>query len=320
MTLDTSRALPGGAENTRTAAGLSMYHISPQRGAILAPEPKISFRRGASLVSCELGKSQGLKGKRHDWKRGAIERFSKSSRRRVLRLVSSLVRSMVPVFITLTYPDLFPEDERIWKKHLDNFFKRLLREFPSAVVIWRMEAKERKSGENRGKLAPHFHLLAYNVPFLALLSWIPRAWFEVVKSGDPRHYNAGTRVEQVRSVRGVLYYTAKYICKAENIPLPGWGRFWGIAGRRKTLCGPDGKLTVHDKLREIQGELEVMDLDANTARMILRYMRKIGSRLYHKGRYVGKRKVPGGGVKYTLICDAEQWRDRLPRLVELANA
>lgn len=293
---------------TESGAGLSMYHISPREvriGTVLEPEPKIKFRRGASLVSCELGRPKGGIGKRHDWIRGEIRSFSKGSRRRVLRLLASIKRSQVPVFCTLTYPDIFPEDPKIWKRHLDRFFKRLIRRFPEAVVIWRLERKPRLSGENQGEIAPHFHFLAYNVPYYVLLRWMSLAWYESVGSGDSRHFNAGTRVEQVRSVNGVMYYTSKYICKAENLELEGIGRIWGVIGR--------------SELPNLQGEYEVIELDSKSAMMILRYMRRRGSELYKKGRYIGRRKVPGWGIKYTLICDSEFWYSALPKIRDLAN-
>ena len=234
-------------------SGLSMYHISPKknfRSNLAEPEPRMNFRRGASLVSCELGKTRGTRGKRHDWSRGAITYFSKGSRRRILRLVASLKRSVLPVFCTLTYPDIFPQEPKIWKKHLDVLFKRLLRRYPKAIVIWRLERKARKSGENIGEIAPHDHLLVYGVPYVSLLHWLSQAWYEVVGSGDPRHLLAGTRVELVRSVGGVLHYTSKNICKAENAELEGIGRMWGIVGR--------------SELPGIQGEFEVVELDSST--------------------------------------------------------
>lgn len=293
---------------TSGGAGLSMYHISPQKvaaGVYIEPEPKISFRRGASLVKVELGKVHGLKGRRVDWRRGMIKEFSKQSRRRMLRLVASLKRSVSPVFMTLTYPDIFPDDPKIWKKDLDDFFKRLLRRFPHAVGLWRLERKKRKTGVNSGKVAPHFHILVYNAAYIALLGWVSRAWFEVVGSGDPKHLNAGTRVEPVRSVRGVLYYTSKYICKAENDSMPGIGRAWGIVGR--------------EDLPGIQGEFQVLHIGGKAAMMILRMMHRRGAQLYRRGRYIGRRKIPRGGMAYTLICDAEFWYTALPKIQSLAG-
>ena len=36
--------------------------------------------------------------------------------------------------------------------------------FPKSVAIGKLEIQIRKSGENQGKLAPHFHLLVWGVP------------------------------------------------------------------------------------------------------------------------------------------------------------
>jgi hypothetical protein len=270
------------------------------------PKAKVTFRRGASLVACDLGKPRSGFGRQHAWTRGAITKFSKGARRRALRLVASLRRDLRPSFVTLTYPDLFDQDPRRWKRDLDTFLKRLLRRWPSAVVFWKMEPKERKSGENKGKIAPHMHLLVYNVPWTHLLYWTKQAWFEVVGSGDPDHLAAGTRVEYVRSVRGVLNYTAKYICKSETYTLPGWGRYWGVVNRVPAEGNGGG-------LPALQGKIEVIELDPKAAMQVLRYMRHLGSMLYDKrGKYIGRRKVPKWGTKYTLICDAEYWFMTLP--------
>jgi len=173
-------------------AGLSMYHIPPQASAIFTeppglvdqpqpwkgldkndlPKAKVTFRRGASLVSCDMGQPQNSKGKRHDWLRGEIKEFSKGARRRALRLVASLRRDIRPTFLTMTYPDLFNTDPRQWKRDLESFFKRVLRRWPAAVIFWKMEPKERKTGQNKGNIAPHFHLLIYNVPGLTcFIGW-----------------------------------------------------------------------------------------------------------------------------------------------------
>jgi hypothetical protein len=313
-------------------AGLSMYHIPPQAGAIFTeppgmvdqpqpyngwgekklPKAKVTFRRKASLVACDLGQPQRCKGKRHEWMRGKIKEFSKGARRRALRLVASLRREIRPTFATLTYPDLFDTDPRRWKRDLEALFKRILHRWPAAVIIWKMEPKERKTGQNKGNIAPHFHLLIYNVPWTYLVHWMGRAWWEVVGSGNPDHLAAGTRVEAVRSVRGVLNYTAKYICKSESANLPGWGRYWGVVNRQPGEGNGGG-------LPALQGKIEVIELDPEAAKIVLRYMRHLGGMIYDKrGKYIGRRKVPKWGTKYTLICDAEFWYEKLPG-VSLGN-
>lgn len=68
----------------------------------------------------------------------------------------------------------------------------------------------------------------------ALQAWFAVNWYEVVGSGEPRHLAAGTRVEAVRSVRGVMAYASKYLAKVEDDPAPEYesiGRCWGIMGR-----------------------------------------------------------------------------------------
>ncbi len=160
-----------------------------------------------------------------------------------------------------------------------------------------MEFTERKSGRNKRKLAPHYHLFLFGVPGkfpfreergthyrlekqdvpdlksnrwlewievsgvetiertslepwggdegLALPDepetqdtlryWISRIWFDVVGSDDARHYRAGTRIEQLRSIQGAFRYDAQlYLGKAvDAASLPAQpGRFWGVIGRR----------------------------------------------------------------------------------------
>ena len=295
--------------------GLSMYHISPQelpdQEIKERQKPRIKFYRGASLMSAELGEVIGQKGKHHDWTRGTIKSFSKQSRRRILRLVASLKRSKLSTFITLTYPDEFERDPKKVKRHLDNFSKRLIREYPDVIAIWRMEPQERKSGVNVGEVAPHIHVLAWNLKYSKrAIAFVRLAWYEVVGSGNKKHFNAGTRVEAIRSTKGVMYYTAKYICKAQDFYLSGWGRYWGVWNRKKQDA--EGRKINH--LKSIQGELESWDVSHQTAMTMLRYMRRKASEIYQHGKFKGLRKFPKWGVKFTLIGDAERWREVLSKV------
>lgn len=275
--------LPKGASST----GLSMVHISPQK-------PTFTYWEGANLVSVSLGKRQG-RTKSIQAERGEIKVFSKASRRRVLRLVATMKRTEISIFATMTYPDNFERNPKKVKKHLDNFFKRLLRKCPDAIILWRLEPKQRKSGINAGEIAPHFHLLIWNVDYKNLREWIPQNWYGVVGSGDEKHLAAGTRVERVRSSRGVLFYTAKYICKSDSYVMAGWGRYWGVVNR--------------DMLQTIQGKETEIEIDDATAKTILRYMQRKASEVYNrKGKFVGTRKFPKWGYKFTLIGNADVWK------------
>jgi len=68
----------------------------------------------------------------------------------------------------------------------------------------------------------------------ALQAWFAVNWYEIVGSGEPRHLAAGTGVEIVRSMRGMMAYASKYLAKVEDDPAPEYesiGRCWGIMGR-----------------------------------------------------------------------------------------
>ena len=163
-------------------------------------------------------------------KRGKAQ-FSLASRRRLMRTVSKTNREDRPLFVTLTYPDVYPKDEKKWKRDIDVLGKRLRRAFPKGAFIWRMEIVPRRSGENAGSLAPHFHLLVWGVPYISLREWLPLNWYQVADLGDPKHLVAGTSVEYVRSWSGVMHYCGKYIAKEVSEAAGSVGRWWGIVGR-----------------------------------------------------------------------------------------
>ena len=186
--------------------------------------------------------------------RGDISQFSRESRKRMLTTLCQLRSDAVlPQFITLTYPKEFPHDSSEWKRHLDNFWKRVIRRYPSASAIWKLEP------QTRG--APHYHLIAYGLPFdreFKLLA--SKIWYQVVGSGDIKHLRAGTNVEPIRSLRGVKAYAGKrYMGKelsadelrvyAETVS--GWvnpGRFWGVLNRAFLPLGKEFsvKLSLED--------------------------------------------------------------------------
>ncbi len=143
-----------------------------------------------------------------------------------MRWIASLDRRRIvalPLFVTLTYPGSLVPDGRASKAHLKAFCKRLLRRWPGACVLWRVERQKRG--------APHYHLLVLGVRFIPH-GWVSRAWFEVVGSGDPAHLAAGTEVRAVRSWRGVMSYVGKYLAKLEAEGSEDeLGRIWGIVGR-----------------------------------------------------------------------------------------
>lgn len=181
---------------------------------------------GANLVTLTRPYSTNTIKSKGGGRRGKVQSFSKSARRRLLRLLATVEKKSLPVFITLTYPGEYPHEWKTWKRHLDTFCKRLVRRYPGCGLVWRIEPQKRG--------APHYHLLVWNAGnVLHLRKWVADAWFSVVNSGDVRHAKAGTRTEAIRSSRGVMSYAAKYLGKLPDTPsLEDWqdgiGRWWGV--------------------------------------------------------------------------------------------
>lgn len=175
--------------------------------------------------------------------RGSISGFSVASRGRLIRRLLGLSwgdliggkRAKRPrgLFVTLTYPDIFPEAFERWKRDLDTFSKRVGRKWPGLSLLWKMEMKPRKTGVNRGEFAPHFHMIGYiadGVDLAVFRAWVSRAWYEVVGSGDEKHLRAGTQVKRVYgTVAKLMAYCAKYLAKEFDCEQET-GRVWGEIG------------------------------------------------------------------------------------------
>lgn len=227
------------------------FHENPKRNITVIDSPndtlwsytvndgggRVKLWAGASLVRVqrppknELLRVQGFQG---GGGRSYVSGFSPASRLRLMRLAATLRRDCVPIFITLTYPGVYPETPKQWKRHLDTLVKRLRRRFEDCSAIWKLEPQRRG--------APHFHLLLYGVYQVPddFRSWLSEAWYKVVGSGDERHLKAGTRVEYLRSYRGAVSYAAKYMDKTVDDLPEAWGkpgRFWGVVGRDNLPVG-----------------------------------------------------------------------------------
>lgn len=173
-------------------------------------------------------------------KRGIISGFSRSSRRRLWSIIMRLDRARLPLFVTLTFHRVWPEDVSLLKRMLDTLFKRLRRRYPQASALWKLEYQRRG--------APHFHLLMWGFP-LADRDWLAHSWAEIVAhyTGDDveilRGWHLGRLgrgnqhcVQRVRSWRGVISYAAKYLAKEERcVSAEGevlhTGRIWGVHNR-----------------------------------------------------------------------------------------
>ncbi len=187
---------------------------------------------GGGLVAAKRASSGGPRKQVGGGIRGSITRFSFASRRRLMRRLAQTKRAAIPLFVTLTYPDYFPADPAVWKNDLKKFSQRLARRFPAASFVWRLHTIARKSGDNAGEIAPHYHLLVWGVGLADMRGFTPKAWYQVVASGDEKHLRAGTSVEMPRSFKSVMKYVANEIAKVEqSTPVDDVGRWWGFYHR-----------------------------------------------------------------------------------------
>jgi hypothetical protein len=127
--------------------------------------------------------------------------------------------------------------------------------------------------------------------------WVSLTWAEVVKSGDPRHVRAGTRVEQIRSREGVMYYASKYVCKLDTEAVGNSGRFWGM----------------HNIGAIPWANVVKLPMDSRQAVRVMRVARRYiwsAQRLGEHPRKIHWRANCG----MTFFCDASWWLQRLPSL------
>lgn len=171
------------------------------------------------------------------YERREIEKFSKSSRRRMQRYIrcsASTYRALGCV----TYPAGFEVDGLQASQHLENLWLRWSRlkaktgdgQTVAPSWFWFMEFT------SKGQVHFHFATTHY-IP----KAWLAKAWAEVTKTGNKFHESAGTRIESLRAgKRGLSAYAAKYAAKQEQKAVPeGFGkvgRFWGIMGNRTMLA------------------------------------------------------------------------------------
>jgi hypothetical protein len=142
-------------------------------------------------------------------------------------------------FLHLTYPSEFPLDWRVWKHDLDKWKRRLLRRFPTAQGIWKLELQRRG--------APHYHMLIAFDEFVSIedmREWNDKAWADIAHRNDQYHGEFACRVEFCFSVRHAMNYAAKYCTKPGDVPVfedddelveglfpATMGRHWGKVGK-----------------------------------------------------------------------------------------
>lgn len=175
----------------------------------------------------------------HRVERGHIKNFSRRSRKRMIEQLAKLRDVSNGHFVTLTYPDDVVHSPDKAKRDLAALQKRLLRRWPTAGGIWRMELQPRKSGALLGELAPHFHILLFHVaarPAL-LRAWMQLVWSRIVYETDNPPRRVRTRVDAISSRKHAARYASKYAAKEETLQSSNlslnvvtWGRRWAAFG------------------------------------------------------------------------------------------
>lgn len=259
----------GGVE----CAALSTAHIRPQ----------VEYYRGASLFKVSKGVECEAVG---GGQRGQVHGFSKQSRRRLMQTIAKVRKDAdLPCFVTLTYPDRFPDVETA-KRDLKVFQQRLNRKFDKAGSIWKLEPQERG--------APHYHLLVWGVSWAKLFCWTVDTWYEIAGQGDENHmkFHAGMLsgskpcVQLVRSFKGVWSYASKYLGKTFEVAEWGskWtGRFWGVSHPENIPFG----------------EIRQVEIDYREAVQFQRFQR----------RFAHLKRAQKNSL--TIFCDADHWADKI---------
>lgn len=270
----------GGTRLVPARASLSKAHIRPEYKS----EPKIEVIRGASLFRSTKDKKFTQVG---GGKRGAVKGFSRQSRARLMETIAKVkTAAELPDFVTLTYPDNFPDVARS-KRDIRVFQKRLVRRFPDCGYIWKLEPQERG--------APHFHLLVWGCQTRDLFHWTVDAWYQIAGQGDINHYlfhlgalkDSKPCVSKVTSWRGVWSYASKYLGKTFEVAEWGskWtGRFWGVGNSKNIPFG----------------ETEIIRLSERYITQIMRLQR----------RYMNMRKR-GNLPSLKTFCNVDHWIEKI---------
>jgi len=194
-------------------------------------------------------------------RRGEVFGKSRQARRRQMATMMQLRPAGALFFVTLTLSDEVLR--RGWssqvvagwvKDKLRALQMRFSRAFHGGWALWSEEWQTRKSGDFRGVLVPHFHLIVGGVQVeslakdtftlassdggkssgaLRLQSWFKQAWADVCGLDD-EHRRRGADVRELDSRRRIFAYVSKYTGKALDQPvdprtgeLIHTGRMWG---------------------------------------------------------------------------------------------
>jgi hypothetical protein len=218
--------------------------------------------------------------------RGTIGGFSAAARLRMIKEIAVINWSATGrcLFLTLTYPDSLGErsykerttDRTLVTRRIERYLGK------NIATLWRCEWKARKSGERKGQMMPHLHMLLFGVEYIPwedLRMW----WRETLGIDGPLH----TYVQKLTDGEHAAKYAAKYAAKDGSSSLVNaayldglLGRAWGMT-RQKLI--PRAALTSY---RNLPASVE-------------RALRILGSEMRHH-------HAPDSQGSYCVIGDAVQ--------------
>lgn len=215
-----------------------ILHDKPAKISVYADMVKVSYPDYAN------GRVERDKSHTGGGIRGNIAGFSRASRKRMLEFMARVRDKASMLFLTMTYPDDYPPDDpEAWHADFEAFRHRFERAYPTYRALWRMELVERKSGENMGFIAPHYHMIiytegVYDETITAIIcddfwAWCSNNWFEIANYDAEEHLFHGVHCTMVRSRKHALAYVSKYIGKEQDDGIEA-GRRWGRIGRFDT--------------------------------------------------------------------------------------
>ena len=126
--------------------------------------------------------------------------------------------------------------------------------------------------------------------------WLSRNWYDIVGTGDLKHFKAGTNVIVLLSKRQVFFYVSKYMGKVERergCACPG--RFWGVVNPKQIPMGERKRIYCSGKQA------------AQAMRFMRRYVHAVTQRKHRFNRW-----------SMNCMCNADFWFEKLlkPEILE----
>lgn len=163
-------------------------------------------------------------------KKNDINNFSKNSRLRCIQLLSKVKFTDYgkPIFLTTTFHNIYPKQQKELKKLLDNFIKSSLRIKYKFHYIWRLELQKRG--------APHFHFILLPLfqldknQVVSMQKHIKSKWLSFLKDNSLFTNLYSCKFIETKNIKNVSSYLSKYVSKTDSTKKQiKLGRIWGYS-------------------------------------------------------------------------------------------